>query len=92
MLNLVVLKTHRGLVSEQLLDDFNKLVLLFWIQTVKKEEKRDGFQNKNPSATSWSKTIQFKIREWVSQAKNVSCCICFFPSLLAKCSCVTCRV
>lgn len=25
--------THSGFVSEELLDDFNQLVLLFWIQT-----------------------------------------------------------
>lgn len=68
MLNSVILKTHRGLVSEELLNDFNKLVLLFWIQTVKKEEQQDGFENKNPSATSWSIKIQFKICEWVSVA------------------------
>lgn len=37
MLISVVRKTHRGLVSEELLDDFNQLVLLFWIQTVEKK-------------------------------------------------------
>lgn len=41
MFNSVVPKTHRGLVSEELLDDFNKLVLLFWIQTVKKKKKKE---------------------------------------------------
>lgn len=40
MSNSTVPKTHRGLVSEELLNDFNKLVLLFWIQTVKKKKKR----------------------------------------------------
>lgn len=37
MLISVVRKTHRGLVSEELLDDFNQLVLLFWIQTVERK-------------------------------------------------------
>lgn len=37
MLISVVQKTHRGLVGEELLDDFNQLVLLFWIQTVEKK-------------------------------------------------------
>lgn len=61
MLKPVVLKTHRGLVSEELLDDFNKLVLLFWIQTVKKEEQ------KNPGATSWSiKIHKYKNRGFLS--------------------------
>lgn len=27
--------THRGFVSEEFLDDFNQLILLFWIQTGK---------------------------------------------------------
>lgn len=37
----MVPKTHRGLVSEELLNDFNKLVLLFWIQTGKKKKRGD---------------------------------------------------
>lgn len=37
----MVPKTHRGLVSKELLDDFNQLVLLFWIQTVKKKKKKE---------------------------------------------------
>lgn len=31
-------KTHRGLVSKEFLYDFNKLVLLFWIQAASTEE------------------------------------------------------
>lgn len=99
MLNSTVPKTHRGLVSEELLNDFNKLVFLFWIQTVIKKKRGNMRSSSQQKSKRYFLEVKTKynfssVSGFLSHFTGKTCVLSyrFLPNAADQGSRVTCRV